>query len=122
MDSHVQSVPGPPLSRSRRVGDLVVVSGQVGHDPSTRELPSTNVAIQTLQALQNVESALAENGAAMSDVIRVGVYLTDTSHFDEMNRIYREVFRAPFPARTTVFVSLLDGFKVEIDAMAVVES
>lgn len=108
-----------PLSKSVRRGSIVAVSGQVGFDPTTGELVSSDVAVQTVQALRNVEQALAECGASLSDVIRVGVFLTDAEHFAELNRVYREFFSDPYPARTTVFVRLLDGIKVEIDALAI---
>jgi enamine deaminase RidA (YjgF/YER057c/UK114 family) len=38
-----------------------------------------------------------------------------------MNAVFEEVFEAPYPARTTVFVGLAAGMRVEIDALAVVD-
>lgn len=53
------------------------------------ELAADDVASQTRQALANVETALAANGASMDDVIRVGVFLTDVEDFSAMNEVYR---------------------------------
>lgn len=36
-----------------------------------------------------------------------------------MNEVYEELITEPFSARTTVFVGLPPGAKVEIDALAV---
>jgi enamine deaminase RidA (YjgF/YER057c/UK114 family) len=63
---------------------------------------------------------LEASGASMDDVVTMRVFLTDTAQFGEMNEVYAEAFRAPYPARTTVYVGLPDGLLVEIDALAVV--
>ena len=44
------------------------------------------------------------------------MFFTD---FAPMNEVYKELITEPFPARTTVFVGLPPGAKVEIDALAV---
>jgi enamine deaminase RidA (YjgF/YER057c/UK114 family) len=46
----------------------------------------------------------------------VGVYLRSLEAFPELNAVYREFFREPFPARTTIQSNLI-GFDVEIDAI-----
>lgn len=60
--------------------------------------------------------------AAQTDwgsVVRCGVYLADLADFASMDRVYRGVVAAPFPARTTVGVALPLGIKIEIDCVAV---
>jgi 2-iminobutanoate/2-iminopropanoate deaminase len=52
-------------------------------------------------------------------VIRVDVYLADMTDFPAMNEEYAKVFTSPYPARTTVGVTLPPGMKVEITAFAV---
>jgi 2-iminobutanoate/2-iminopropanoate deaminase len=47
------------------------------------------------------------------------VFLTDTDDFEAMNEVYRTMFSEPYPARTTVYVGLPAGMKIEIDAIAV---
>ncbi len=44
-------------------------------------------------------------------------HLTDLRDREGFNRVYREMFPEPFPARTTVG-SQLDGILVEIDVIA----
>lgn len=111
-------LPAGPYSQSVRIGEVVAAAGQVGSTPDGT--PVEGVGPQTRQALANVAKVLEASGAAMDDVITMRVFLTDTSQFAEMNEAYADAFNAPYPARTTVYVGLPDGFLVEIDALAVV--
>ena len=113
--------PAGPYSQSVRVGRIVAAAGQGGSDPTTGRLIGDDVRLQTRQALANVRAALAASGASMDDVIRVGVFLVDVDDFAAMNEVYAEAFSVPPPARTTVYVGLPGGMKVEIDAIAVTE-
>ena len=64
-------------------------------------------------------AALEAAGAAMTDVVKVNVYLKDGKDFAAMNEIYREYFGDQRPARTTVAVAFADPtMKVEIDCIA----
>ncbi|HEY8584058.1 MAG TPA: RidA family protein, partial [Capillimicrobium sp.] len=85
----------------------------------TGELAGRDIETQTRQCLANVRRVLEASGATLDDVLRVGVFLTDTAHFEGMNAVYREVFGEPYPARTTVYVGLPGDLLVEIDALAV---
>lgn len=111
-------LPAGPYSQSVRIGSVVAAAGQVGIMPDGTAVDG--VGPQTRQALANVAKVLEASGAGMDDVVSMRVFLTDTSQFGEMNEAYAEAFRAPYPARTTVYVGLSDGFLVEIDALAVV--
>jgi 2-iminobutanoate/2-iminopropanoate deaminase len=113
--------PVGPYSQSVRIGSIVAAAGQGGADPATGELVGPGVAEQARQALANIAAVLAACGASLDDVIRVGVFLTDTQDFAALNDVYRSVFSEPHPARTTVYVGLPDGMKVEVDAIAVVD-
>jgi 2-iminobutanoate/2-iminopropanoate deaminase len=113
--------PAGPYSPAVRIGDSIAVSGQVGVDLAGNVV-GEDIAGQTRQALTNAEQALRSLGASFEDVIRVGVYLTDTADFAAMNDVYREVFTPPYPARTTVYVGLPPGLRVEVDVLAVAPS
>jgi 2-iminobutanoate/2-iminopropanoate deaminase len=97
-------------------GRFVYVSGQA----SLRDgaVLSGTVEEETRLALANVRAVLAEAGADLEDVVRVGVYLADIGDFAAMNAVYAEHFPAPPPARTTIGADL-PGIKVEIDCVAV---
>lgn len=105
-------------SRAVRVGQHVAVAGTTG----TR--PDDDVAGQTREALRRIEAALREAGAALTDVFRTRIYLTDITRWREVAAVHAEVFRNIRPASTMVEVSALieAGLLVEIEADAAVDS
>lgn len=108
-----------PFSPAVRDGDVLYVSGQVGQDPVTGLLVKGGVADQAEQIFRNVEVILQTAGKRLTDVIRVGVYLTDMADFAAMNEVYLKYLRPPFPARTTVGVAALPmGARIELDLIA----
>jgi 2-iminobutanoate/2-iminopropanoate deaminase len=64
----------------------------------------------------NLAAVAEAAGGSLANAVRVGAYLSDLAHFDEFDRVYRELFAAPRPARTTIQTALVD-FDVEIDAV-----
>jgi 2-iminobutanoate/2-iminopropanoate deaminase len=95
------------LSTAVRVGDLLFLSGVMGTKPEGGGLADGGIEGQTRQALENVKSALALAGAAMEDVAKCTVFLTDANNFAAMNTVYREFFPAAPPARSTLAVAAL---------------
>ena len=112
-------VPRPkgPYSPAVRAGDFIYVSGQVPRDPITGALQGDDVAGQTRSTLANLQRVLEQAGASLADVVSVTVYLQRADDWDAMNAVYREVFAAPQPSRTTVGADLR-GILVEISAVA----
>lgn len=109
-----------PFSAGMLAQPQVFLSGQVGQDPATGSLVEGGVVAQARQAFTNIMSVLDDVGRTAADVVRVGVYLTDMSDFAEVNKVYSEFFRAPYPARTAIAVAALPlGALVEADVMAV---
>ena len=101
-------------------GNIVFVSGTVGRNMAKGEWPE-GVEAQAEQALKNLEAVLAEVGAALDDVVKTTVYLTDPSHGARIAEIYGRAFPAPPPARSAPVVS---GFPIpealiSIEAIAV---
>jgi 2-iminobutanoate/2-iminopropanoate deaminase len=109
-----------PFSPAVRGGESVYLSGQVAQDPATGKLMGEgDIAAETEQVFANLEAVLSAAGKTLSDVVRVGVFLTDLRDFSAMNAVYARHFDAPYPARTTVGVAALPlGAKIEIDLMA----
>ncbi|HET9683607.1 MAG TPA: RidA family protein, partial [Gemmatimonadaceae bacterium] len=65
----------------------------------------------------NLQRVLEQAGASLEDVVSVTVYLQRSDDWDAMNAVYRDVFRGPYPSRTTVGADLR-GILVEISAVA----
>jgi 2-iminobutanoate/2-iminopropanoate deaminase len=115
------AAPAPVASYSQaaRIGPVLAVAGQVGADPRTGSVTSEQAAAQTEQALCNVAAVLQAAGSSLDDVVRVDTYLTDPADLPAYNDVYSRWFPTSPPARTTVFVGLAPGFKVEITVLAV---
>lgn len=111
--------PAGPYSQAVRIGSIVACAGQAGLRPDGSLVDG--VAAQTRQTFENLGAALASAGAGFDDVVQVRVFLTDPAQFAEMNEVYQTFFDAPYPARTTVYVTLPAGLLVEIDVLAVVD-
>lgn len=118
---NTQNAPAPigPYSQAVRAGDFLFVSGQIPVDPNTDKLISDTLKEETLRVLDNVSAILTEAGFAFSDLVKTTIFLSDMSHFAEVNEIYGSYFSADFPARETVAVKgLPKGVNVEISAIA----
>ena len=111
--------PKIPLSSGVRAGDFIFVSGQVGYeDPKTgREVKS--IEAQTAQCLENVKAVLEAAGSAMTDVVKVNIYLKNATDFEKMNEVYRRYFTKDLPARCTVVPALTQPkMLIEIECIA----
>ena len=105
-------------SQAVRLGDLVFVSGQLGVDPSSRELVDGGIQEQTRQAIDNVATILAAAGSSLDRVAKVSIFLTDFALLGAMNEVY--AVRFPHrPAKTTVEIARLDkDALIEIEVIA----
>jgi enamine deaminase RidA (YjgF/YER057c/UK114 family) len=114
-ESTFESVIG--YSRAVRVGPHVSVAGTTGAGPAD------DIAAQARDALRRIEIALQQADAALTDVVRTRIYVTDISHWREVAAVHEDVFGAIRPAATMVEVSALIApeLLVEIEADAYVE-
>jgi len=105
-------------SRAVVDGDWVFVSGTTGFDYAAGTLPE-GVADQAEQALRNIEAALKQAGAAMTDVVRLHVFLAARDDFPKIAPVFGKWFGEIRPANTTVIADLVDGrMKIEIEVTA----
>ena len=110
-----------PLSRYRRVGDLVFLSGQIAIDRNGI-MVSLEIEGQTRRVLENISAVLAECGCTLEDVVNTTVWLRDEGDFAQFNRVYAQYFQKSLPARSTVISGLLLGALVEIAVVAAIST
>ena len=109
-----------PYSQAVEANGIVFVSGQLPINPATGEFAEGGIKELTAQSLTNIKNILAEAGLTMDNVVKTCVFLAEMSDFAEMNEVYAQFFKAPFPARSAVAVKTLPkGARVEIECIAV---
>ena len=107
-----------PYSHAVSAGGLLFCSGQIPLDPGSGELVGDTPAEQARRCLENLAAVCGAAGAALSDAVRVTVYLTDMGAFGEVNEVYGSFFDADPPARVAIGVAALPkGAQVEMDAV-----
>lgn len=111
-------------SRAVRSGNIIMVSGTTAHGPDGTALHAGDTGGQARLCLQRIERAVTTLGGSMEDVVRTCIYLAPGANWKQAAAAHREVFAAIRPANTTLYVADLigDGFLVEIEACAVVQS
>lgn len=110
-----------PYSQAIVIDSWIHTSGQI---PLTAagEKVSGDIAAQTEQVFDNLETVLAAGGSSLAKVVSVIVYMTDLGEFARMNEVFARRFGEHRPARSTVQVAALPtGARVEIAAIARLE-
>ncbi len=109
-------------ARAVRVGDTVYLSGTTATGPDGSVQAPGDAYQQTVVALQNVERALGLAGANLKDVLRVRLYVTDISRWEEYGRAHNEALGHIRPVCTMVEVQrLIDpAMMVEVEVEALV--
>ena len=106
-----------PYSPAVRAGDWIVLAGQIPLDPATSTLVPGDATAQAQQVVANIAAVLADCGAALTDVAKTTVFVTDLGDFAAVNEVYAAAFGDHRPARSTIQVAALPaGAKVEIEA------
>lgn len=107
-------------SQAIRAGDTVYLSGQIPLDPQSMEVISPDIEKQIAQVFRNLAAVAEAAGGTLASLVKLTIYLTDLSHFQLLNQIMAQFFKAPYPARAVVEVSALPrAVLIEMDAVMV---
>lgn len=106
------------MSRAVVQGDWCFVSGTVGYDYNTGELPES-AAQQAQNTFANIMAALNAAGFELGHTIRVQYTVSDRKYVEEVLPVLRKHFGAILPAATMVIAEMVDEkMKIEIEVTA----
>ena len=109
-------------SQGIKSDNFVFTSGQIPINPKSGELIKGDFKSEVKQVLINLNGVLKGGGSSLQQAIKLTVFLTDLSHFAQVNEIFDEFFPDNPPARSAVQVSALPmNARIEIDAVGHVE-
>ena len=115
--------PAGHYSQAIEHAGIVYVSGQIPIDPKSEEKKVGSIEEQTEQVLTNLAAILKATNSRMDQVLKVTVYISDISLWDQVNKTYARFFGNHRPARTIVpSRDLHFGFQIEVDAIATVNN
>jgi len=105
-------------SRAVRQDPWVFVSGTTGYDYSNMTI-SEDIAEQTEQCMQNIQQALEQADAALSDIVRITYVLTDANEFPKCWPTLKRYLGDVRPAAMMIVAGLADPtMKIEIEVTA----
>ena len=110
-------------SRAVKVGRLIEVTGTVASDENGKVVGKDDPYRQTQYIYQKIQKVLESAGATMANIIRVRMFVTDISQWQEYGRAHSEFFKDIKPCNTMVEVSALiePDYMIEIEATAMLE-
>ena len=106
-------------------GRLVFISGQPGMNASGQVESPGDLVAQFARALANVQSVVEAAGGALTDIVKLTIYIQDKdaykANFHALGVTWRSFFGRYYPAITLIEVSNLfdDGALIEVDGIAV---
>ncbi len=120
---NTKNAPAPigPYNQAVLANDTLYISGQIAIDPTTGNLITDAITLETKQVLENLKAILAEANFTFENIVKTSIFLSNMDYFSTVNEIYSKYFsNDSAPARETIAVSgLPKGVNIEISAIAV---
>ncbi len=130
-DSSRAPEPVGAYPHSRKVGNLLFLSGVGPRERGTKKIPgveldengdiaSYDIEIQCRSVFNNVKTIVEDSGAKWENVVDVTVFLTNMKDdFKTYNKLYAEFFKDNQPCRTTLEIkSLPTPIAIELKVIA----
>lgn len=112
------------FSQAWRVDDaqtVVFLAGQAPVSPEGDLVGKGDFEAQTRQVFENLKVVLEQSGAGFESIVKLTVYVLDTSRLLDYARVKAEYIQGPQPASTAIGVAslALPGMMIEVEAIAV---
>lgn len=113
-------LPIGPYNQAVIANNTLYISGQVAIDPTTNEVVSGEIEMETKQVMENLKAILTEAGLTFEHVLKASVFVKDMHLFSRINAVYAQYFKEETaPARELVEVVNLPKFvNIEISMIA----
>ena len=109
-----------PFSDAVRVGDVIILSGQLGTMPGELRLVEGGIAAETHQIFANINRILEQQGSSLDKVFKCTVMMEEIGEWPAFNEIYVTYFPGNKPARSAFGADgLALGAAVEMECWAV---
>jgi enamine deaminase RidA (YjgF/YER057c/UK114 family) len=119
-------IPGSAISTIATGTKILYLSGQTGQ-VADGSVAGADFKSQASQALRNIKTALAANGATLADVAKIVFYIVDWN-MEKLGPLMEsaiEVFGDEFPVTATTLVGVAALFEpdylIEVDVTAVID-
>ena len=89
---------GLPFSDAMLVGDTLYISGRIGIDPATGQVPES-IDAEVAFLFEEFQAVLREAGMTMDNLVWVQIFSPDVSLWQQFNAAYVKMFSREFPAR-----------------------
>ena len=121
LNSETSKKNGLPFSQAVRVGNMLLLSGEIGVDKSQGKLVKGGIKAEAEQTMLNIKNTLVSHGYSMKNIVKCTVMLADISEWQAFNEVYTTFFETPYPARSAFGANgLALGAKVEVECIAAV--
>jgi 2-iminobutanoate/2-iminopropanoate deaminase len=109
-----------PFSDAVQVGDLLILSGQIGAKPGTTAVVPGGIEAETRQTMDNIGASLKRRGLGFDSVVKCTAMLADMKDWPAFNAIYATYFKkGRYPARSALGVNgLALGARIELECWA----
>ena len=111
-----------PYNQAIMFGNTLYTSGQIAIHPTSGELITSTIELETEQVMQNLKAVLEAANMTFENVIKTTIYITNMNDFAKINSVYGKYFNeSNAPARETVQVACLPkNVNIEISVVAMV--
>lgn len=109
-------------SRAVKIEDRILISGTTAIVDG-KLLGKGDMYLQTKTIIEKIESVLIQAGSKLEDIVRLRIFVTDISKWEEAGKALGEKFRSIKPAQTLVGISALvdPDMLIEIEAEAMTD-
>ena len=112
-----------PYSHGVKIGNTLLVAGQVALDEELRIVGPGDAEAQARQTWKNIQAVVEAAGGKVTDVVRVTTFVADLADVEAIHKVRREFFPdGDYPTATVVQAAKLGlpGLLLETEAFAVI--